>query len=284
MGCFNMERSLRMYYGSRAPEVEPVCRGAMPGAHRPVEFTNCQLEAAPIEIPPGGVSLKDCSFRKLDMGGLTIRFFVARGCGFESCNFAGTRFGGGYLGGGEGAGFSQTVYRNCCFDRCGLEGISFGSARFECCSFRDVRLRRWLSFSSEFIDCVFAGDIPEAAFLGRSPLSSKGRRRNDFRGNDFSGARFGSVEFRGGIDLSLQRLPLQDGDMILDRRSERIAIAMAEIDAWADPAERRSASRYLQLFAGSRYDGQEQLYLQNRPLNFIDDALRHRVTSMLIRS
>jgi len=251
---------------------------------RPVEITNYALDAAPIEIPPGGVSLKACSFRNLDMAGIVIPVFFARGCSFDSCNFTGTRFAAGYFGGGEAAGFSQTIYRNCCFDRCELDGISFGSARFERCSFRDVRLRKWLSFSSEFIDCVFAGDMPEAAFLGRSPLRSKSRRQNYFRGNDFSSVRFGSVEFRGGIDLGLQQLPMKDGHVIIDRRSERIAMVLAEIDAWANEGERSSASQYLQLFAGSRYDGQEQLYIQNHPVKLVDDALRRRVVSMLIHS
>ena len=254
----------------------------MSRTHRPVEFTNYDLDAAPIEIPPGGVSLRACSFRNLEMAGITIPVLFARGCSFDSCNFTGVRFGAGYFGGGEGAGFSQTVYRNCCFDRCVLEGIDFGSARFERCSFRDVRLRKWLSFSSEFIDCVFAGDIPEAAFLGRSPLRSTTRPQNDFRGNDFSSVRFGSVEFRGGIDLNLQRLPTNDGHAILDRRSERITIVLTEINAWTNQVERRSAGQYLRLFAGSRYDGQEQLYILNRPVKSIDETLRRRVVSMLI--
>src|SRR5262249_11839771 len=157
------------------------------------------------------------------------------------------------------------------------DAISFGSARFERCSFRDVRLRKWLSFSSEFIDCVFAGDIREAAFLGRSPLRSKGRQQNDFRGNDFSGVRFGSVEFRGGIDLDLQRLPMNDGQVILNRRSERITIVLAEIDAWVNQVDGRSAGQYLRRFAGSRYEGQEQIYIQNQPVKSIDETLRRHV-------
>ena len=254
----------------------------MPTTHRPTEITNYALDAAPIEIPPGGVSLKACSFRNLDMAGIVIPVFFARGCSFDSCNFTGTRFAAGYFGGGEAAGFSQTVYRDCCFDRCELDGISFGSARFERCSFRDVRLRKWLSFSSEFIDCVFAGDMPEAAFLSRSPLRSKSHQQNDFRGNDFSSVRFGSVEFRGGIDVGLQRLPIEEGHVIIDRRSERIGMVLAEIDGWANELERSSAGQYLQLFAGSRYEVQEQLYIHNRPVKLIDDALRHRVVSMLV--
>jgi hypothetical protein len=255
----------------------------MSSTKRPTELMNYALDAAPIEIPPSGVSMRACSFRNVDIVGIVIPIFFARGCSFDSCNFTGTRFGAGYFGGGEAAGFSQTVYRSCCFDGCDLDGISFGSARFERCSFRDVRLRKWLSFSSEFIDCVFAGDMPEAAFLGRSPLRSKNRQKNDFRGNDFSAVRFGSVEFRGGIDLGLQRLPMKDGDVILDRRSERVAMVLAEIDGWANEGERSRAGQYLQLFAGSRYDGQEQIYIENHTVKFVDDALRRRVVSMLIR-
>src|SRR5580765_4035011 len=154
----------------------------MSTTYRRIEFTNYELDASSIEIPPGACSMKSCSFRSVDLAGILIPVFIARGCSFDSCNFTGSRFGAGYFGGGEGAGFSQTVYRDCIFDRCDLDGISFGSARFERGSFRDARLRKLLSFSAEFIDCVFAGDIPEAAFLGRSPLRSKSRQQNDFRG------------------------------------------------------------------------------------------------------
>ena len=59
-------------------------------------------------------------------------------------------------------------------------------------------------------------------------------------------------------------------------------MVLAEIDAWTNEGERRSAGLYLQLFAGSRYDGQEQLYILNHPVKLIDEALRRRVVSMLI--
>lgn len=79
----------------------------------PLRLRICALDATPIEIPPGGVSLKACSFRNVDMAGILIPVFVARGCSFDSCNFTGTRFGAGYFGDGEAAGFFQTVYRDC---------------------------------------------------------------------------------------------------------------------------------------------------------------------------
>ena len=51
----------------------------MSRTHRPGEFTNYDLDAAPIEIPPGGVSLKACSFRNLEMGALRFPFFSREG-------------------------------------------------------------------------------------------------------------------------------------------------------------------------------------------------------------
>jgi hypothetical protein len=81
------------------------------------------------------------------LAGIPIPVFIARGCSFDSCNCTGTWFGAGYFGGGEAACFSQTVHHEGCFDQCGLiDGINFGSAPFELCSFRDVRLRKLLCF------------------------------------------------------------------------------------------------------------------------------------------
>src|SRR5689334_12977367 len=167
---------------------------------RPRAMSDGVLDGVRLEIPAEGLSLSNCVFRNLSCEGAEIPVFFVRGCVIEGCGFRRVRFENGYFGGGEGAGFRQTLYRDCNFDAAFLEGMSFGTARFERCRFGDVRLRKWLSFSAEFVDCVFAGDIPEAAFLGRPPQPVAGRTHNEFHGNDFSRAKFGSVEFRGGID------------------------------------------------------------------------------------
>lgn len=234
-----------------------------------------------LDLPPNGLSLTDCVLRKLAWADCGTRAFFARGCLIESSDFRRAVVGGGYFGGGEAAGYRQTVYRNCTFDQAQLDGASFGSARFEHCSFRDVALRKWLCFSAEFVDCVFAGPIPDAVFLGRSPSSMAARKRNEFRGNDFTEARFGQVEFRGGIDLYLQRLPSGDGEVILDQRAERVRRALAIIDWWPNREDRESAARYLRVYSGSRYEGQEQLYLQLGSSRLIGEALRRRVIGIL---
>jgi hypothetical protein len=72
----------------------------------------------------------------------------------------------------------------------------------------------------ELVDCVFIntllkgvvfyGDCPKVAGITRV------RKRNEFRGNDFSQARFADVDFRGNIDLAAQRLPTGAADDLAD--------------------------------------------------------------------
>jgi hypothetical protein len=83
---------------------------AMSKANRPTEIANCALDAGALELPSGGVLLKACSFRSVNLAGIPIPVFIARGCSFDSCNLTGTWLGAGYFRGGEAAGFSQTVY------------------------------------------------------------------------------------------------------------------------------------------------------------------------------
>jgi hypothetical protein len=86
----------------------------MSKTYRPVEFTNYELDAAPIEIPPGGVSLKACSFRNLEMAGITIPVLFARGCTLIPPTSRDARFGAGYFGGGEAAGVKPASRRSGC--------------------------------------------------------------------------------------------------------------------------------------------------------------------------
>src|SRR6476619_547588 len=152
----------------------------MSATPRPRKLSNCVFDRDTLEAPPEGISLSGCLVRGIRWEGCLFPRFFACGSLIESCDFRRARLENGYFGGGENAGFQQTLYRDCKFDEAVLDGMSFGTARFERCSFRDVQLRKWLSFSAEFVDCIFAGYMPEAAFLGRSPLRSAHRRRNEF--------------------------------------------------------------------------------------------------------
>src|SRR5579863_5294284 len=92
----------------------------------PREIADREFDGGSFEIPPQGVSLKSCSFRGIGMTGQVIAVWFAKGCSFQACEFTGTGFRAGYFGGGEAAGFLPTVYRECCFDRSDLNGMSFG--------------------------------------------------------------------------------------------------------------------------------------------------------------
>jgi hypothetical protein len=92
--------ALQLPDGDSARQCGKIRKVAMSQIHRLIELADYELDAAPIVIPPGGISLKACSFRNLDMAGIVISVFIARGCSFDSCNFTGTRFGAAYFGGG----------------------------------------------------------------------------------------------------------------------------------------------------------------------------------------
>lgn len=144
--------------------------------------------------------------RSADWSGHTFDHFVPVGCTFDDCSFENAIFRTVCFGGG----LEDTVYVNCSFDRATIRAIAPGNARFEACSFRDVEIIQFCGHTIEMIDCVVSGVIKQAFFNGAVPdedIDALGRSRNEFRGNDFSLARFVDVGFRTGIDLSLQKLP-----------------------------------------------------------------------------
>jgi len=135
--------------------------------------------------------------------------FVSIGSTFKSCDFSKTRIDAA----GFGAGGIQSHYLDCCFDGAEIYANAPGNARFERCTFRNVKIHVFRGLEAEFIDCLFTGVIKKAFFNGtprRDRPAAIDRERNEFRGNDFSGAKLLDVGFRTGIDLRLQRLPRGD--------------------------------------------------------------------------
>ncbi len=153
----------------------------------------------------------DPQFRRLkhegaDWSGQTFENFIPVGCEFRSCSFENAIFKTACFGGG----LEDSLYVNCSFDRSTIWAMAAGNARFEACSFRDVEVFQFFAHSIEIIDCVFSGIVKQAYFNGTVPVEDAGalgRKTNEFRGNDFSGATFVDVAFRTGIDLSQQKLP-----------------------------------------------------------------------------
>ena len=177
---------------------------------------------------------------------------------FERCRFDGVKTEFCF-----GSGQRMSEYLDCTFDRSRITSTNPGRARFIRCSFRDVRLRKSLFNHAEFLDCVFTGRLREINFNARLSLDDKaelGRTYNRYERNDFSGARLKGVAFKGGVNLLDQRLPQEDGYLLVDDAEAVIPAAAAEVLTWPDTAEKDAI--LLRLDIQLEYDlhyGQRQL-------------------------
>ena len=100
-----------------------------------------------------------------------------------------------------------------------------------------------MCFETELVDCLFTGRLRRSFFNGTVPeelVDALGRTSNEFRGNDFSGMDLIDVDFRTGIDLSLQRLPtgaqylyLPDAEPALQRAREQV-LASGRVRRWGE--------------------------------------------------
>lgn len=82
---------------------------------------------------------------------------------------------------GDGADVSE--YVECSFDGSRIQAVAPGRARFVRCSFRDVKLKGWLCWDAEFVDCVFTGRGDELRFFGQPSdcvRDELGRDRNEW--------------------------------------------------------------------------------------------------------
>ncbi len=144
-----------------------------------------------------------------------------------------------------GAGRTQSVFIDCLFDQCELVFGAVGNARLVRCRFESCSLENLFGTELEMLDCAFPDTtIRKAAFHGSMVPASSGsasRRNNEFDGNDFSATRFVDVDFRGGIDLTRQKLP--NSDDLLYLPDTRVALELVkEICASisdADPQNRK---------------------------------------------
>ena len=141
-----------------------------------------------------------------------------------------------------------------------------GLARFEHCSFRDVRIKSWYAFTVELIDCTFSGEL-RGGFFNGTPLEEQqngGDVRNEFHGNDFSQMDLIDVGFRTGIDLTRQNLPVGPHYLYLENAAEVLRLARREIVGWTDLELRQPALRLLQSDEDAVAKGQVQLFFDLR--------------------
>ena len=142
---------------------------------------------------------------------------------FDACTFSNMRTRSICMG----AGRRQSTYTDCVFENCRFTFSSVGNVRLLRCRFESCQLEKLFGVALEVIDCAFPGTMfRKAVFHGTADSPTGGRERNEFRGNDFSTTRFIDADFRGGIDLTDQRLPLDDDYFLV--RDLRAALAIAK--------------------------------------------------------
>jgi uncharacterized protein YjbI with pentapeptide repeats len=185
-----------------------------------------------------------------------LRKFASFGSRLERCRFDNSRIDDASFGSGR----EMSEYIECSFD-----GLRFwhggGFARFVRCSFRKIDLRDWFCFGTELIDCVFTGRLRRCIFNGTVKKDDQqflGRERNEFHGNDFSGADLDDVAFRTGIDLSKQRLPSGPEYLYLPDAHAAVARARLAAQSLADADIRIDVLKYLESFDFELEGGQRQ--------------------------
>ena len=198
--------------------------------------------------------------RGVDYSGRILKQFGAVGCRFEHCRFDKMRIGDFSYG----AGRETSQYIECTFDRLRF-GHGGGLARFVRCSFKDVDIRGWCSYKTEFIDCVFTGRLRTSIFYGTVPEEDRpwvGREKNEFQGNDFSGAELIDVAFRTGIDLERQRLPSGPDYLYIPDAPAAIERAKRGLADWMPGTElQREALILVEVYGDTVENGQNQLII-----------------------
>ena len=196
-----------------------------------------------------------------DFGGRRLSQFSADGCRFDRCRFDGAVVDSASFG----AGRRVSEYVGCSFDGAKLRMGPGGYARFVDCTFENTVIEGWFCFAVEVVGCTFSGRLKKVVFNGSVPPDDQGvagRKTNMFEGNDFSRAKLVDVDFRTGIDLTKQRLPVGEeytyfGDAAAAVRRARIAY-----NSWEDPELKERARALLVLMERNVAAGQGQLLMR----------------------
>jgi uncharacterized protein YjbI with pentapeptide repeats len=194
------------------------------------------------------VLVEGARLERVDLSGIRFWHLRASEAVFVDCDLSriSSRTGGslGY--------FPGATYLNCRFDGADLRRILPGIGRFERCKFTNVRIRDWTADDASFVDCVFTGRIERSMFYGRRIFKYPDEHSlpppNEFRGNDFTKADLIDVSFRGGADLSQQRMPQGPQFLVLDRWPERVDRARRSIARWQPGSTQREALNVLDIY------------------------------------
>ncbi len=159
------------------------------------------------------------TFSNLKLDGLTVIESSLRQCTFEDVRARSACFGGG---------MRQSVFEDCLFRRCTFAFGAVGNVRLVRCRFESCRLENVIGTNLELIECTFPDTtIKKGVFHGRAEGSAQVRSQrtlNEIRDNDFSQAKLDDVDFRGGVDLTKQKLPTSDEYLFVRDTCKTLAI------------------------------------------------------------
>jgi len=220
-----------------------------------------------------------------DFSGRVLHKFSAIGSRFVRCRFENMVISDASLG----SGIEVSEYTDCSF--VGSVLPIRGYARFVGCNFGETRLYDLTADYLEFVDCTFTGRLEKIVFWGSPPPAGRAsygslarrweragrgvppesyrqlvyREVNEFRGNNFSAATFDDVSFRGGIDLSLQRLPIGRRFLyIMDAERCLSSVLNHGRDAASASLDDRAFDYAKAILERNLKTGQKQLFLEDR--------------------
>ena len=177
--------------------------------------------------------------------GRTLLQFASIGSHLHACNFGQIEIQSAAFGGGR----ETSEFVDCTFDGARMNMAPGGFSRFVRCSFQNVKIRNWICFTVEMIDCTFSGRLDTAIFNGAVPEDERaiiGRACNEFYGNDFSALDLRDVTFRTGIDLTKQILPSGKDYLFLPYAAVTVSRAKLHVIGWSDEEMRRGAMAIIQ--------------------------------------
>ena len=157
-------------------------------------------EPFPMPEPSAEVALDGARFNRVDFSGIRFASFNVHGSRFEGCDFSGAAFEQLSMGATPArvmeprSGRSRSSATACSARHpTGEPYASFGNVRFERCVFDRVPAAATSRHTSEaeFVDCIVPRPGPGVQLLGPPdprPGLALDRDRNEFTGNDFTGA------------------------------------------------------------------------------------------------
>lgn len=112
-------------------------------------------------------------------------------------------------------------------------------------------------------DCIFSGKLQSCLFFGRDPDEHNGPP-NIFEANDFSEAEFINSDFRWGVDLTRQKLPVGYNVFYSPDATTTITSAQDRASEVIDDKTRKNVFNILEVLAEKIEYGQEQLFVAEK--------------------